>query len=130
MATTSEAATFAHRQGAYGCFPDPQKKDHLIYGYLSHNIGYGPEDDCGTFFMEDGTMDTFPLRIVDAATLRLVKGDKSFSAVHLGFDAAKDRLWKLDFNFRQAHPDDWKELKANLQAEYHATQAPTGSKTT
>jgi hypothetical protein len=84
----------------------------LIYGYLTHNIGYGPENDCGTFFMEDGTMDTFPLRIVDAATLRLVKGDKSFSACHLGFDAAKERLWKLDYNFRTAHPDTWKELKA------------------
>jgi hypothetical protein len=46
MATPSEAVTFAHRKGAYGCFPVPPKKDHLIYGYLTHNIGYGPEDDC------------------------------------------------------------------------------------
>jgi hypothetical protein len=117
MATPNEAATFAHRKGAYGCFPVPKKKDQWIYGYLTHNIGYGLEDDCGVFFMEDGLMETFPLRIVDAATLRLVKGDKSFSACHLGFDAAKERIWTLDYNFRQSHPDTWQQLKEQLRAE-------------
>ena len=114
MATPHEAATFAYRQGIFGCFSVPRKKEQWIYGYLHHNIGLDPSEDCGTFVMEDGTLDTFPLRIVDAATLRLLKGDKFHSPCHQGFDAAKARIQKMDFAFRSAHPEDWKQLRAEL----------------
>jgi hypothetical protein len=78
MAAPHEAATFKYSKGAYGCFVVPKSKNQMIYGYLHQNIGFLDEDDCGTFVMEDGTMDTFPLRVIDAATLRLLKGDKDF----------------------------------------------------
>ena len=117
MAAPHEAATFKYSKGVFGCFLVPKKKDQLIYGYLDHNIGFSNEEDCGTFVMEDGTMETFPLRIIDAATLRLLKGDKHFCPCHLGFDAAKARLRRVDFNLRTAHPDDWQLMRAALAAE-------------
>ena len=113
MAAPHEAATFKYSKGAYGCFAVPKKKDQLIYGYLHHNIGFSNEEDCGTFVMEDGTLDTYPLRIIDAATLRLLKGDKHFCPCHLGFDAAKERLRKVDFNLRTSNPNDWEQISNN-----------------
>jgi hypothetical protein len=107
MAAPHEAATFRYSKGAYGCFAVPKKKDQLVYGYLHHNIGISNEEDCGTFVMEDGSMDTFSLRIIDAATLRLLKGNKDFCPCHLGLEAAKERLRKVDSHIRETNPNDW-----------------------
>ncbi len=98
MAAPHEAATFKYSKGIHGCFVVPKKKDQLIYGYLHHNIGFSHEEDCGAFVMEDGTMETYSLRIIDAATLRLLKGNKHFCPCHKGFEAAKERLRQVDFN--------------------------------
>jgi len=117
MAAPHESATFRYSKGIYGCFVVPKKKDQLVYGYLHHNIGFSSDEDCGTFVMEDGTMDTFSLRIIDAATLRLLKGDKHFCPCHLGFAAAKERLRKVDAKLLETHPNDWQQIRARLQAE-------------
>ena len=117
MAAPHEAATFRYSKGAYGCFVGRKKKDQLVYGYLHHNIGFTSEEDCGTFVMEDGTMETFSLRIVDAATLRLLKGDKHFCPCHQGFEAAKDRLRKVDAQLIETNPNDWQQIRAVMQAE-------------
>jgi hypothetical protein len=117
MAAPHEAATFKYSKGAFGCFVVPKKKDQLIYGYLHHNLGFSNEEDCGSFVMEDGTMETFSLRIIDAATLRLLKGDVNFCPCHKGLPAAKKRLEQVDFNLRQTNPDNWQQIRDALQAE-------------
>ena len=117
MAAPHEAATFKYSKGTFGCFVVPKKKDKMIYGYLHHNIGFTNEDDCGTFVMEDGTMETYGMQIVDAATLRLLKGDPHYCPCHKGFVAAKERLKEVDLKLRTDHPDDWQQIRAALQAE-------------
>ena len=117
MAAPHEAATFKYSKGTFGCFVVPKKKDKMKYGYLHHNIGFTNEDDCGTFVMEDGTMETYGMRIVDAATLRLLKGDPIYCPCHPGFVAAKVRLQEVDLKLRSDHPDDWQQIRAAMQAE-------------
>ncbi len=81
-----ETHTFRHARGTHAAFTAPRGK--WFYGELLHNIGWNAEDDCGTFLLEDGHVETYKIKVVvDDATLRLQKGDFALSEYKRGLDA-------------------------------------------
>ena len=91
-----ETHPFRHARGTYAAFTTG--RDKWFYGVLLHNIAWLPEDDCGTFFLEDGHVETYNIKVVDAATLRLQKGDYSISQYKRGLDAGGLKFRRLGVN--------------------------------
>jgi hypothetical protein len=78
MTMNHETHTFRHARGTHAAFTTG--RDKWFYGVLLHNIiGWLTEDDCGTFLLEDGHVETYNIKLVDAATLRLQKDDFAIS---------------------------------------------------
>jgi hypothetical protein len=86
-----ETHTFRHARGTHAAFTTG--RDKWFYGVLLHNIGWQPEDDCGTFLLEDGHVETYNVKVVDAASLRLQKGDYSISQYKRGLDAGRNKCY-------------------------------------
>jgi hypothetical protein len=84
-----ETHTFCHARGTYAAFTTG--RDKWFYGVLLHNIGWQPDDDCGTFLLEDGHVETYKIKVVDDATLRLVKRDYAISQYKRGLDAGRHK---------------------------------------
>jgi hypothetical protein len=80
-----ETHTFHHARGTFGAFT--AKRDKWFYEELLHNIGWNAENDCGTFLLDDGHVETYKIKLVDEATLRLQKGDYAISQYKQGLNA-------------------------------------------
>ena len=104
MTMNHETHTFRHARGTYAAFTTG--RDKWFYGVLLHNIGWQPEDDCGTFLLEDAHVDTYTIKVVDAATLRLQKGDYSISQYRQGLDAGRQKIAAARLKIRKDGGED------------------------
>ena len=120
-----ETHPFRHARGTYAAFTTG--RDKWFYGVLLHNIGWQPEDDCGTFLLEDGHVETYNVKVVDAATLRLQKGDYSISQYKRGLDAGRLKISAARSKLRKdagEDPNGPEHALALLQTEsYRAYRA-------
>jgi hypothetical protein len=90
MTMNHETHTFRHARGTFAAFSVSRNK--WYYGELLHNIGWAAEDDCGTFLLDDGHVETYKIKVVDDATLRLQKGDYLLSEYKRGLEAGKYKI--------------------------------------
>ncbi len=90
MTMNHETHTFRHARGTYAAFTATRSK--WYYGELLHNIGWNVEDDCGKFLLEDASVATYKIKVVDDATLRVQKGDFQLSEYKRGLEAGKHKL--------------------------------------
>ncbi len=67
MSTENELATFQYCKDAYACFTIPNKPRKFVYGQLLHNITWLEAENHGSFLMENSTVSTVDIKIVDAA---------------------------------------------------------------
>jgi hypothetical protein len=117
MTTSLETTKYRHVKGVLGCFTT-SKRGVLLYGRLLHNIGFAWSDDYGTFFLEDGTVQTYGVKFVDQVTLRLTQGDLAFSEYLQGAVKGDIRLRHAEQQFNASRDAKGKEESAsesNLQ---------------
>jgi hypothetical protein len=84
MATSQELSTFEHAKGLHACFLLTNTTAKFYYGRLLHNISWLKTDDKGTFLMSNGTVNTYSLKDIRRAIIRLTKGDPLWSEFKKG----------------------------------------------
>jgi hypothetical protein len=120
LTTLHEARTFMFAKGTFGVFLAP--KNTWIYGQLQHNIGWTHEDDCGTFVLDNGSVNTHKWKDVVKANDRIVKGNL-FADYRNGLDKGKQQIaearQKLESKVGDRGED---EAEGNLHALMKASQ--------
>ncbi len=71
MSTSNEIATFQYNKDQFACFLVPNKPRKWLYGMLLHDIGWYIASDFGAFFMEDGSVQTVNITLIDKAVDRV-----------------------------------------------------------
>ncbi len=101
------------------------------FGILVHDIGFGAEENMGTFLMEDKRYETFALGILAAASNRLTlgRGDNAFKSK---FCAMKyQALLELYLSDAEAIPGEFQKAVAAAVAAFKVLPLKQGkSKTT
>jgi hypothetical protein len=103
MSTSNELATFQYNKELFACFLVPKQTRKWVYGMLLHDIGWDIASDFGAFFMEDGSVQTFNITVVDKAVDRIQKGDPQTSEYILGLGGGKLRVYLARQKLRERH---------------------------
>jgi hypothetical protein len=112
MSSSADTTQYRHLKGALGCFTT-SKRGILLYGRLLHNIGYAWSDDYGTFFLEDGNVQTYRVNFVDQVTLRLTQEDIAFSEYLQGAVNGDIRLRHAEREFNASSDAKGKDESAS-----------------
>jgi hypothetical protein len=103
----------------------------IEFGILVHDIGFGAEENMGTFIMEDKRVETFALGILAVASnrLKLGRGDNAFRSK---FRAMKyQALLELYLSDAEAIPGELQKAVAAAVAAFKVLPSKQGkSKTT
>ncbi len=67
MSTSNELATFQYNKNQFACNLVPKQPRKFLYGMLLHNIGWDIASDFGAFLMEDESVKTVNITVVDKA---------------------------------------------------------------
>jgi hypothetical protein len=106
MSTSNELATFQYNKTQFACFLVPKQPRKWLYGMLLHDIGWDIASDFGAFLMEDESVRTVSITVVDKAVDRVKKGDPNTSEYILGLEGGKNRVYLARQKLRDRHVEE------------------------
>ena len=107
------------------CLLVPKKPKEWLYATLLHNIGWDLADDCGSFLVEDGTVQTVNLKEVDKAMRRVKVGKGHPSEILAGLSRGIARVSQARKALRKKDEDAGCK---DPQVEHHLNALMTASK--